>query len=128
MISIHSSYPDKVQAKQSLCSPFHRPYRHCTFTVCCPVFTFPLSLSSLYLHSLLLGVHISTVLIVTVLSQFVARCSHFHCPHQSVYLPCLSVVQCSPFHCPHQSVYRHSLLLNVHLSAVFITVPSLSVV
>ena len=127
------------------CSPFHCPYCYCTFTVCCSVFTFPLSLSSLYLHSLLLGVHLSTVLIVTVPSLFVARCSPFQCPHYCTFtvclllnvrlstvlivtVPSLFVAQCSPFHCPHQSLYLHCLLSSVHISTVLITVPSLSVV
>ena len=93
------------------CSPFHCPY-YCTFTVCLLLnvhlstvlishctftvfllpsfFTFPLSLSSLYLHCLLSSAHLSTVLF-TVPSLFVVQCTPFHRPQQSLYLPCLSV-------------------------------------
>ena len=129
------------------CSPFHCPYRHCTFRVCCSVFTFPLSLLSLYLHCLLLGVHLSTVLIVTVPSLFVARCSPFHCPYYCTFTVCLllnvhlSTVLIS--HCTFtvfllpsfftfplslSSLYLHCLLSSAHLSTVLFTVPSLFVV
>ena len=133
---------DRHVRTKSRCSPFHCPYRHCIFTVCCSVFTFPLSLSSLYLHSLLLGVHLSTVLIVTVSSQFVARCSPFHCPYRHciftvccsvlLYLHCLSVAQCSPFHrpcrhCRHCTVTVCCSVFTFPLSSS-VTVPSLSVV
>ena len=95
---------DRHVRTKSRGSPFHCPYRHCTFTVCCSVFTFPVS-SLLYLHCL-----------------SVAQCSPFHRPYRhctftvccsvftfplssSVTVPSLSVVQCTHFHCPHHCTF-----------------------